>query len=257
MSVALARGSLWPAIRARHASALAAGALLPIESALEEIEQGGICFQVRVATGPAHKRAARAARPPGFDPFLPWDPALFVADVSDAYVCLLNKFPVLRHHALLTTRVFAEQEEPLGPRDFEALWACLAERDALGFYNSSAQAGASERHRHLQLVPPLVAGAATCPIDAVLDDARFDGPVGHAPALPFLHGFARLRDLADLPLAEAARSLAALYAEMARAFGCGEPGRPCNLLLTRAWMLFVPRARERWEGISINALGFA
>lgn len=257
MKVALQRGSLWPLVRAQSAAALAEGALQPIPSELEEIEEGGIRFQLRVVTRGTPKQAARAARPPDFDPFLPWDPALFVADVSDAYVCLLNKFPVVRHHALLTTRVFEEQEAPLSAVDFEALWACLAERDALGFYNSSALAGASERHRHLQLVPPLVAGAATTPIDAVLDDARFDGPVGSAPALPFLHAFARLRSLVDLPLAEAAAALASLYAEMARAFGCNLPGRPSNLLLTREWMLFVPRAREKWEGVSVNALGFA
>jgi len=32
---------------------------------------------------------------------------------------------------------------------------------------------------------------------------------------------------------------------------------PYNLLFTREWMLLVPRSRERFEGISINALGFA
>jgi ATP adenylyltransferase len=257
VSTALRRGSLWPLLRARSAAALAAGTLRPIESELHEIEERGIAFQVRVATSRAHLEKARAERPPDVDPFLPWDPALFVTDVSDAYVCLLNKYPLLRHHALLTTREFAEQEEPLGRADFEALWACLCERDALGFYNAGRVAGASQRHRHLQLVPQLVAGAATTPIDAALEEARFDGPVGSAPALPFLHALARLRDLFDRPPAEAAAALAALYCEMARAFGCERPGRPYNLLVTREWMLFVPRARECWEGISVNALGFA
>jgi ATP adenylyltransferase len=32
---------------------------------------------------------------------------------------------------------------------------------------------------------------------------------------------------------------------------------PYNLLVTDRWMLVVPRSRERFEGISINALGFA
>jgi sulfate adenylyltransferase (ADP) / ATP adenylyltransferase len=32
---------------------------------------------------------------------------------------------------------------------------------------------------------------------------------------------------------------------------------PYNLLLTREWMLLVPRTRESVEGISMNALGFA
>jgi ATP adenylyltransferase len=256
VSVVLRRGTLWPALRARRASAQAMGALEPIETALEEVEEGGIAFQLRLATSLRRKQAARAERPPDFDPFLPHDPELFVADVSDAYVCLLNRFPVLPYHALLTTRAFEEQDAPLDARDFEAWWACLAERDALGFFNSTSEAGGSERHRHLQLVPPLVAGAAVAPVDAVLEAARFDGPVGCAP-LPFLHAVARVSRLAELSIAEAADALAALAREMARAFGCDRPGRPYNLLLSRDWMLFVPRAREKWEGISVNALGFA
>ena len=32
---------------------------------------------------------------------------------------------------------------------------------------------------------------------------------------------------------------------------------PYNLLLTREWMLLVPRSEECFESISINALGFA
>ena len=30
-----------------------------------------------------------------------------------------------------------------------------------------------------------------------------------------------------------------------------------NLLVTREWMPLIPRRRERYEGISVNALGFA
>ncbi len=33
--------------------------------------------------------------------------------------------------------------------------------------------------------------------------------------------------------------------------------KPYNLLVTRRWMLFVPRAVERHGSISVNALGFA
>lgn len=253
MSVQLRRGSLWPELRHRSATALLSGALQPLASELVTLEERGIEFQVRVLA----PRRPLAPAPPGHDPFLPWEPALFVADVNDAYVCLLNKYPLLRHHALLTTRAFAEQEEPLARSDFEALWLCLAERDALGFYNAGPIAGASQRHRHFQLVPPLVAGAATTPLDDALESVRFDAAVGSVPGLPFLHAFAWLRDLGELATVDAAGALAALYRELARAFGCEKPGRPYNLLVTRDWMLFVPRSRESWEGIPVNALGFA
>jgi ATP adenylyltransferase len=35
------------------------------------------------------------------------------------------------------------------------------------------------------------------------------------------------------------------------------PATPYNLLATRRWMLVVPRRQERYESISVNALGFA
>ena len=54
---------------------------------------------------------------------------------------------------------------------------------------------------------------------------------------------------------------------VSRAIGVGleaEPSPPgrlptaaYNLLVTREWMLLVPRAREAYEDISVNALGFA
>jgi ATP adenylyltransferase len=59
------------------------------------------------------------------------------------------------------------------------------------------------------------------------------------------------------PPAEAADALLGLYRQLARAFGCHRHGQPYNLLVTREWMLIVPRARGQWRGISVNGLGFA
>ena len=56
---------------------------------------------------------------------------------------------------------------------------------------------------------------------------------------------------------EAANALHEMTREMARAFGCDRARRPYNLLVTRDWLLFVPRSEEKWQGISLNALAFA
>jgi len=247
-------------VREVAARALASGALQPIESHPCEVEDGGVRFSVRIAS-PRAPRAARevadAGAPPR-NPFLPYDEALFVADLGPDHVCLLNKYPVLRDHLLITTRAFEEQEAPLRRGDFEATWRVLLELDGLAFYNAGAIAGASQRHRHIQVVPtPLGRGPRRTPIDPALDDARFDAAVGRTETLPFHHAVARLRVGPSSPPVVAARALHGLYCEMARAFGCDRGGRPYNLLITRDWMLFVPRSRECWEGVSINALGFA
>lgn len=213
-------------------------------------------FGVRVATG--SRRAPPAASPARGNPFLPYDEDLHVCDLPPRHVCLLNKYPVLPEHLLVVTREFEDQESPLGPGDFEALWSVLLERDGLAFYNAGAGAGASQPHRHLQVVPlPLGRGGPRVPIEPWIEAARFDAAVGRAEHLPFHHAIARLRDCAPLPPSLAAEALHGLYAEMARAFGCDRAGRPYNLLVTRDWMLFVPRSREHWDALSLNALAFA
>jgi ATP adenylyltransferase len=245
------------ALRSRFAAALESGALEPIRTELHEIEDGGVRFAVRLALGLDHKPRP-AARPSGANPFLPWDPALYVGELGPDHVCLLNKFPVLPDHALVVTRGFAEQEDPIEAADLLAVWSVLGELGGLAFYNAGAAAGASQRHRHFQVVPtPLAPGPDATPIDPLLEHARFDAPLGRAPGLPFLHGLARLGTCQRMSSGEAAVALHGMLREMARAFACDRRGRPYNLLLTRDWMLFVPRTRESWQGISLNALAFA
>ncbi len=162
MSLRLRPGSLWPAVDARTRSALACGALQPITTRREWVEEGGVRFLVHVLGGESRKQShAAAQRREGIDPFATPEPELFVADVSDTHYCVLNKFPILPRHALVVTRAFEEQEAYLGEADFEALSACLAEGPAFVAYNSGPGAGASQRHKHLQLVPaPLGEGPA-------------------------------------------------------------------------------------------------
>ncbi len=39
--------------------------------------------------------------------------------------------------------------------------------------------------------------------------------------------------------------------------GAGRQSGPYNLLVTRSWMLLVPRSRDSFRGVPVNALGFA
>jgi ATP adenylyltransferase len=255
----IARGDLWGAIARRSGAAQSVGALEPIATETFPAHDGGIPFVVRVASALAARRGRLAARSDDrrSNPFLPADPELTVGAVGESHLCVLNKFPVIAHHALIITRDFQDQETPLDRGDFEALWTCLRE-GGLAFYNAGAAAGASERHRHLQLVPtPIADPPLATPFDAVQADAHFDGGIGRVASLPFLHGVGRLRAIANQSPAEAAEVLLGLYRQLARAFGCHRHGQPYNLLVCRDWMLIVPRARAQWRGVNVNGLGFA
>ncbi len=250
-------GALWRAVTEATARARESGALTPINTESEVIEDGGIAFTVRVLVQHDRKAAARRDQVrTGQNPFLPPDPDLFVADISDTHLGLLNKFNVLDHHLLIVTREFEQQQTLLTLRDFEALAVCLAEVRGLGFYNAGTIAGASQEHKHLQLAPfPLGAGPEPLPIAPVLAEMASDAGNGVVPALRFDHAFRRFGKTLGQPPTGAL--LLATYRELLAAAGIEGTRAPYNLLVTADWMLVVPRCLESVEGISANALGFA
>ena len=251
-------GTLWDKVMARTESAIRCGKLHRIPTRTETIEQGGIKFVVRVVENVERKRIARLMQPSDANPFLPYDEDLYVAQVSDSHVCLLNKFNVVEHHLLIVTRDFESQDSMLTAADFEALWLCLREFDSLVFYNSGTTAGASQPHKHLQQVSlPIGAGPERLPMDAPIAQTKLLNRIGAVPVLPFLNALADTSDLAAASPAEAAQPTLDLYREMLARLGCRPPMDSYNLLATRDWMLVVPRSTEKYRTISVNSLGFA
>ncbi|MFH1568715.1 MAG: phosphorylase [Gemmatimonadota bacterium] len=255
-------GSLLERMAQCRERALGRGALQPIATRCHIVEDGGIPFGVRVLSTAAREAEARYQRRrargvPSANPFLPYDPDLYVGDAGDAHVCLLNKFNVVEDHLLVVTRQFEAQESRLALADFAAVWACLWEADGLAFYNSGVVAGASQPHKHLQLVlGSLCPGEPGLPIAGACQAA----PPGatNLASLPFDHAWQPLPAAAS-PAAAAAAGFAA-YGDLLARLGLvpagGQPA-PYNLLFTRQWMLLVPRSRECYHSISVNALGFA
>jgi len=267
------KGTLWQQVVRVTRNALQSGALIPVPTEYEFIEDSGIRFFVRILSALQRKDEARKQQEKESsesgrqcNPFLPYEKELFVADISETHAAILNKFNVLEHHLLIVTRHFEDQETLLTPDDFWALWSCMTEYDGLGFYNGGEAAGASQRHKHLQMVPlPIAPEGAEIPVGPLLSKAVFDGNFGTVPAFPFLHVFTRFDpEIVESPSDAAAKSFD-LYCEMLRRAGMTSPGReglqrqscPYCLLVTRKWMLLVPRSREFFGSISINSLGFA
>ncbi|HJL16007.1 MAG TPA: DUF4922 domain-containing protein [Sandaracinaceae bacterium LLY-WYZ-13_1] len=229
---------LWTRARRVGEAALGAGSLGPIETDVVEVEDGGVRFALRVVSSLRAKDRAARSRPRTTNPFAPYEETLFVDDVGADHVLLLNKFPVFADHLLLVTRAFAPQEAALTDADFAALARCTDGVDALAFYNGGREAGASQPHRHLQLVPPPTTPGPPSPLSLAARGAP----------LPFA--------AARAPTPEDPRDWPGAYRALLARAGVTPPA-PYNLLWTRAWMLVVPRTRESFEGISVNALGFA
>lgn len=263
------RRSLESVLLARSQHAIACGAMHPIRTVEEIVPEDGVEFIVRRVSSLARKEQLKQQidqTPSALDPFLPHEPELFVADLSDTHFALLNKFNVIERHLLIVTRAFVAQEMLLDAVDFEALASCMVEIDGLAFYNGGTVAGASQPHKHLQLVPlPLGRIGPPLPIEALFGPVTgYDG-ILRVPGLPFRHALVWLDHAAFDDVDAAARQLHARYGALLEAAGLTANGAlgdmrqagPYNLLATRRWMLVVPRSSERCDSIPVNALGFA
>ncbi len=269
----LPQGTLWRRIVETTETATRSGALLPVPTDHRVIEEGGIRYLVRVLAGLRRKDEARreqneaARKGDKINPFLPPEAALTVGSLTDTHLGVLNKFNVVEHHLLIVTREFEDQKTLLTPQDFDALWLCLAEYDGLGFYNGGPEGGASQEHKHLQLVPlPLGKEEHVVPVEPLLNAApAARESIVTVPAFPFRHAFIRLYpDLWKTPATAAARAFGC-YADLLQAVGMQPPvadglvpqSLPYCLLVTRRWMLLVPRSQEYFQGVSLNSLAYA
>lgn len=268
----LKKGTLWGSLVATTEHTLRSGSLLPVPTNHAFIEDGGIRFFVRVLSSLRRKDEARKKQDVGslggksVNPFLPPEKDLIVADLTDTHIAVLNKFNVVEHHLLIVTRGFEDQDTLLTLKDFEALWLCMAEFNSLGFYNGGREAGASQQHKHLQLVPlPLAPEGPAVPIGPLLEGIKGEAGICTIPAFSFLHSFIWLGPDLVRDSAAAAKTSFELYGEMLQSVGLNTPDAsratvqtlPYCLLVTREWMLLVPRSREFFEGVSLNSLAYA
>ncbi len=260
-------GRLWKRVRETTEHAISTGALKQFPTSSVTVEEGGVTYYVRVLEALKKKDEARkeqkapAAAGKKFDPFLPPEEDLTVAELGTHHLAVLNKFNVLENHLLIVTRHFEDQQMLLTFRDLEMLWVCMADYDSLGFYNGGAEAGASQEHKHLQVVPlPLFDGGPAVPLEPL-----FEGCIDRVPAFPFQHGFRRLPPGTQSSPRDAAIASYRIYGELLKELGMAQPvpgklvpqSKPYCLLVSRNWVLLVPRSKEFFEDISLNSLAYA
>ena len=264
-------GSLWSRTVQQTEFARQCGALKSIETEYHLLQQQDITFVVRTLANIARKEQARQQQQKQeqntgkqIDPFLPYEPDLFVGDLSPTHICLLNKFNVVNRHLLIVTRDFEEQTDLLNLSDFKALDRCLQEIDGLAFFNGGKSAGASQRHKHLQLIPlPFLPDMVHLPIEPEIAKIDFKKSLGKIDSFPFRHGVASLEIPSDSSVEVRAEIMLQKYLALLNYVGleCNDgtvqqPGA-YNFLATRNWMTIVPRSQESFQNISINSLGFA
>lgn len=257
----LVPGTLAERITQQSRFALAQGALQPLPTESHYYCQDHLQFLVRILcpkqrpTKPQNKGSKLS------NPFLPYDRQLWVTDLSPSHLVLLNKYNAVDRHILIITREFEPQESLLTLQDFQAAWQVLTEEAGLVFYNSGSEAGASQSHRHLQWVPfPLGNGEEDFPLaPLVIQILQADSPEA-APHCPFRQALMALPTIypGDKWMAH---HLWVSYQELLHRLlwlpDAASPPLAYNLLLTRTFLMVIPRSQASYQGIHINSLGFA
>ena len=263
-------GTLWSKTQQTTQSACKSGTLKSIETEHQLIEQNDICFVVRTKGNLTRKEQAKKEQNQKekktgkrCDPFLPYEPDMFVGDLSPSHICLLNKFNVVDNHLLIVTRAFEEQTDLLNLNDFSALWFCLQEIDGLAFFNGGKAAGASQKHKHLQLIPlPFMADTIHLPIEKAIANIVFKDSFGRINSFSFRHQVAKLDLSLEHSPQQAAEIMLNKYHALLNKLDLADDAKTkqsgaYNLLATREWILIVPRSQGSFESIPINSLGFA
>ncbi|KAI0779321.1 HIT-like protein [Fomes fomentarius] len=271
-----------------------AGDLLFFPSTVHTHEENGVEFEIRLCPALQNKprlptpdfspdaQAAVEQEKKRHDPFAPpYIPSLLLGEVKDEfegheYVILFNKYSVVPHHFLLVTKKFESQTSPLLPADLVQVYLLLiaakkAGRRFFAFYNCGDLSGASQPHKHVQLLPVEDDGP---PVEKLARSIRIDkeSTPFSITTLPYANHVRRLPS--NLPslsaeelepaLADAFIALLDLVVQTVRHDPHYPAGTPSyNVFLTLEHIHVVPRRQEMHvlaetgEKLSVNALGFA
>ena len=191
---------------------------------------------------------------PKINPFKPWDKILEIDSIGNSHQLILNKYPVQIGHVLLITNEWKEQNGWLDIKDWEAIKEVNKDTSGLWFFNSGPLAGASQPHRHIQLLrrDP---SELSCPREKwilALNNLNYKN-----------EKFSKNIILKKFSKSLNEENIYEIYKELSYNLGLGDPRNdkkpkyPYNLIFTDSWMIIIKRKTDNLFGISINALGFA
>ena len=222
------------------------------------------------------------------NPFKPYNPNRYVEDINPSHVLLLNTYSVVPHHLLIVTKEFRRQGDPLDYSDMEAIASLIARQShpSITFYNSGPDSGASQPHKHLQVLPIFSRSTSESPpiITSFLKEQHAQDQIASSDNLPFVHYGLKLNAtiMNQLPggqdslnpdaVAEVAGYLLKSYQRLLYhltnewSLLNGKPSTNStstsntfsyNFVLTKECMLVVPRKHRDWQSVSMNSLGVA
>lgn len=224
-------------------------------------------FCVRVAKNLSQKPKALNK-----DPFTePFETGLFITKLDARHNLLLNKFNVVDRHVIIATVDKEHQNSFIRSDSFYPIWRVVKEMDGLAFFNRGIASGASQPHKHYQIVPREISHKnPDFPVSRmIMDHAKSNniktGVMFKMPQWSWRHLCCVLSGTGS----EVEEELEQLYRVQLQELGIEESEESLNdaisynWLMTRDWMMIIPRTKEAFihepSGmiLSINSLAFA
>ena len=246
---------IWSTALEISLKAIDTGAVIPLKTTKYKSNNENCDYELRFLKSPIPNYLIEYG--PKRNPFIPWDSRLEIQPVNETHTLILNKYPVQLGHMLLITNSWKAQNGWLNIYDFEAIVKVDNDTTGLWFFNSSKEAGASQPHRHFQLLPRHC-NEISCPrhkwfISLLNKKNNYTSLISHCISIKTrqLNSVSEPNDLFNS------------YKSMAKEMNLGEmdriekPLKAYNLLLTSEWIALITRETDRSNGFSINALGFA
>ena len=190
---------------------------------------------------------------PKINPFNPWDQQLEIARIGEYHQLILNKYPVQLGHILLITNKWMPQNGWLDLNDWDAIKKVNNDTSGLWFFNSDPLAGASQPHRHIQLLRRGI-NENICPREEwFLNFEKYK-----VNKKLFKNIIVKQFDFSN-----DVNYIYKIYVELSKKIGLGDPfidikpKKPYNLLITNKWIALIRRSNDKIRGYSVNGLGFA
>ena len=191
---------------------------------------------------------------PKQNPFRPWEKILEINKIGNNHQLILNKYPVQKGHILLITNSWKPQNGWLDLNDWIAIQKVNKDTSGLWFFNSSSIAGASQPHRHIQLLRRAY-GEISCPREKWFINLELNNDYDTKLKKNVV--------VSRFSLLEDSLNIYNKYLKLTNKIGLGNPINdekpkfPHNILITNDWIAIIKRKNDHLHGFSINGLGFA
>jgi len=249
------RELIWSKALETSRKAIDCAAVIPLQTFKYKPVKRCFDYELRILKSTFPKKIIEYG--PKLNPFTPWDRRLEVKAVNDNYTLILNKYPVQLGHLLLITNYWKPQNGWLNIEDFKAISKVDNDTTGLWFFNSSKEAGASQPHRHFQLLRRQNY-ERICPrydwfCSLLNNREHFKSDIKQSVSIK------PRKNKLDLN----AKDLFNSYKSMIIDMDLGDinkddkPLKPYNILITEKWISLIVRSKDSSHGFSINALGLA